>query len=138
LPFWFTVTGCEAVSMFAGCGKTALQVWESYPSVTKAFVGLAFPVLRCYFYFLDYHCITMSAYLQQFPLVMMTLSFSRDLLCYYMLIKCRRVLFTKKQKVSSRYRQLKIHSNSIFSDQCCRAGNLFILNDDLRFSSNAG
>jgi hypothetical protein len=35
--------------------KTAWQVWESYPSVTKVFVGVAFPVLGCYFYFLEYH-----------------------------------------------------------------------------------
>ena len=42
LPFWFTLTECDTVSMFAGRGKrTAWQVWESYPNVTSVFVRLA-------------------------------------------------------------------------------------------------
>ena len=36
LPFWFVVTGCDTVSMFAGWGnKIALTVWQKYPDVTQ-------------------------------------------------------------------------------------------------------
>ena len=39
LPLWFTFTGCDTVSMFAGRGKiTAWNVWNVYPDVTGAFV----------------------------------------------------------------------------------------------------
>ena len=39
LPFWYCLTGCDTVSMFAGRGKkTAWQVWSVLPEVTRAFV----------------------------------------------------------------------------------------------------
>ena len=39
LPFWFTLTGCDSVSMFAGRGKTtAWKVWEVHAEVTETFV----------------------------------------------------------------------------------------------------
>ena len=39
LPFWFAVTGCDTVSMFAGRGKkTTWKVWEIFPEVTQSFV----------------------------------------------------------------------------------------------------
>lgn len=42
LPFWFALTGCDTVSMFAGRGKkTAWSVWEVYPEVTESFVRVA-------------------------------------------------------------------------------------------------
>jgi hypothetical protein len=38
LPFWFTFTGCDTVSMFAGRGKkTAWTTWQKYPDVTETF-----------------------------------------------------------------------------------------------------
>ena len=39
LPFWFTVTGCGTVSMFAGRGKkTSWKVWQLYPEATETFL----------------------------------------------------------------------------------------------------
>ena len=39
LPFWFTFTGYDTVSMFAGKRKrTVWNAWESFPEVAKAFV----------------------------------------------------------------------------------------------------
>ena len=39
LPFWFAVTGCDTVSMFAGRGKkTCWSVWKAYPEATQSFV----------------------------------------------------------------------------------------------------
>ena len=38
LPFWFSVTGCDTVSMFAGRGKkTAWQVWRNFRKATAVF-----------------------------------------------------------------------------------------------------
>jgi hypothetical protein len=38
IPFWFSVTGCDTVSMFAGRGKkTCWNVWKSNPEVTSVF-----------------------------------------------------------------------------------------------------
>ena len=38
LPFWFTLTGCDSASMFAGWGKmTAWSVWQKYAEVTQVF-----------------------------------------------------------------------------------------------------
>ena len=43
IPFWYSVTGCDTVSMFAGRGKkTCWNVWKSYPEVTESFVRYVF------------------------------------------------------------------------------------------------
>ena len=39
LPFWFTITGCDTVSMFSGRGKkTAWNVWSVFEKATSSFV----------------------------------------------------------------------------------------------------
>ena len=39
LPFWYAITGCDTVSMFAGRGKkTCWIAWGIYPEVTETFV----------------------------------------------------------------------------------------------------
>ncbi len=39
LPFWFSITGCDTVSMSAGRGKkTAWKIWQKYPDITETFV----------------------------------------------------------------------------------------------------
>ena len=36
---WFTLTGCDTVSIFSGHGKkTAWKVWKVFPEVTEIFV----------------------------------------------------------------------------------------------------
>ena len=38
LSFWFALTGCDSVSMFAGRGKkTAWSVWQKYQEATQVF-----------------------------------------------------------------------------------------------------
>ncbi len=38
-PFWFSLTGCDTVSMFAGQGKkTAWKMLQKYPDVTETFI----------------------------------------------------------------------------------------------------
>ena len=39
LPFWFSITGCGTVFMFAGLGKeTSWTVLKKYPNVIQTFV----------------------------------------------------------------------------------------------------
>ena len=38
IPFWYSMTGCDTVSMFAGRGKkTCWNVWKSYSDATESF-----------------------------------------------------------------------------------------------------
>ena len=39
LPMWFTLTGCDTVSIFSGRDKkTAWKVWKVFPEVIETFV----------------------------------------------------------------------------------------------------
>ena len=39
LPFWYSLTGCDTVSMFAGRGKkSAWNTWESFLAIIKTFI----------------------------------------------------------------------------------------------------
>ena len=38
VPFWFTLTGCDSASMFAGRGKkTTRSAWQKYSEATQYF-----------------------------------------------------------------------------------------------------
>ena len=43
LPMWFTLAGCNTISIFSGRGKkTAWKVWKLLPEVTETFVRYLF------------------------------------------------------------------------------------------------
>ena len=51
LSFWFALTGCDSVSMFAGRGKkTAWSVWQKYPEATDVFKRFALLIKFRHFY----------------------------------------------------------------------------------------
>ena len=96
-PSWYALTGCDTVSSSRGKGrKSAWETWEYYPEATEIFLAFSNPVDGV----LSDNSISA---IKRFICLMY------DQTTYISNVNdCRRMLFTKKRKLSITYRQLEM------------------------------